>query len=325
MVEEAPIDVLLFGLGAIGSFYAFVLQRCPRVRLTVVARSNYEAVKSNGVFIDSANHGEHRFHPHQVIRLPSEASKTFDYVVCAHKAIDMEDAVAKLAPTVGASSTIVIVQNGVGNEDPFRRAFPTCSIISCVAWVGASQPSPGVVQHTVSEHTELGLFPNPGLDAGLERNRMGMFASLLEQGETSFHIVDDIQRRKWEKVVWNCAWNATTALTSMDTHAWLSSSTDAESWTRRLMLEVIAAGKACGVPLEDDLVDKLMEKIHSLPPVQTSMQVDRASNRPMEIEVILGYPLRKAREFGVQTPLLETLYLLLRAIDGKGGSKKRIK
>ena len=31
----------------IGSFYAFILQRCERVRLTVVARSNYEAVKSN--------------------------------------------------------------------------------------------------------------------------------------------------------------------------------------------------------------------------------------------------------------------------------------
>jgi hypothetical protein len=58
-----PIDVLLYGLGAyafltrimcictdkrsIGSFYAFILHRADRVRLTVVARSNYDAVVKN--------------------------------------------------------------------------------------------------------------------------------------------------------------------------------------------------------------------------------------------------------------------------------------
>lgn len=33
--------------GRIGSFYAFILSRSDRVRLTVVARSNYEAVRAN--------------------------------------------------------------------------------------------------------------------------------------------------------------------------------------------------------------------------------------------------------------------------------------
>lgn len=32
---------------SIGSFYAFILDRSDRVRLTVVARSNYEAIKNN--------------------------------------------------------------------------------------------------------------------------------------------------------------------------------------------------------------------------------------------------------------------------------------
>lgn len=34
----------------IGSFYAFILERTSRVRLTVVARSNYEAVKNHVCF-----------------------------------------------------------------------------------------------------------------------------------------------------------------------------------------------------------------------------------------------------------------------------------
>ena len=38
---------MLTGLASIGSFYAFILERTKRVRLTVVARSNYEAVKKD--------------------------------------------------------------------------------------------------------------------------------------------------------------------------------------------------------------------------------------------------------------------------------------
>lgn len=36
-----------YTIASIGSFYAFILSRSDRVRLTVVARSNYDAVKAN--------------------------------------------------------------------------------------------------------------------------------------------------------------------------------------------------------------------------------------------------------------------------------------
>lgn len=55
--------VLLYGLGAIGGFYAFILSRNKDVELDVVARSNYDAVKQNGLEIYSANHGEHIVQP----------------------------------------------------------------------------------------------------------------------------------------------------------------------------------------------------------------------------------------------------------------------
>lgn len=56
-----------------------------------------------------------------------------DYVVCAHKAIDQDDVAAQLKPVVDPSrTTIVVIQNGVGNEEPFRKHFPQNSIITCV-------------------------------------------------------------------------------------------------------------------------------------------------------------------------------------------------
>lgn len=68
-----------------------------------------------------------------MLKSPAEAEGTFDYVVCAHKAIDQDAVPAILAPAIdGKKTTLVIIQNGVGNEEPFRRAFPSVTIITCV-------------------------------------------------------------------------------------------------------------------------------------------------------------------------------------------------
>ncbi|KAL4953803.1 FMN-dependent dehydrogenase-domain-containing protein [Aspergillus filifer] len=311
-------DVLLYGLGAIGSFYAFILHRSDRVRLTVVARSNYDVVKANGITINSENHGSHTFRPHQVVKSPAEASGPVDYVVCAHKAIDQEDVAAKLAPVVDeARTTIVIIQNGVGNEEAFRQQFPKNSILTCVTWVGAKQSTPGIVSHTKSEDMQIGLYPNPTLTRATEQHRLDTFVDLLSKGNTVFTVLEDMQRQRWEKVVWNAAWNSLTALTNVDTQAWLHSSPDAEPYTRRLMREVIAIARGCGVQLHDGLVDQLMDRINAMPGIGSSMQTDCRSGRPMEIDVILGFPVRKARELGIQAPYLESLYVVLRAVDGR--------
>ncbi|KAJ5583127.1 hypothetical protein N7535_001747 [Penicillium sp. DV-2018c] len=308
------IDVLLYGLGAIGSFYAFIISRNDRVRLTVVARSNYEAVLVNGITIKSANHGEHTFHPYRVVKSVAEVPPV-DFVVCAHKAIDQEEHASQLRPAIDDRTTIVAIQNGVGNEEPFRKYFPNASIISCVAWVGANQTSPGIVEHTSSEDTEMGLYSNPNVDGDVEQQRLETLAELFRNGKTNFQIHENIQIRRWEKVVWNVAWNSITALTMLDSQSFLHSSQDAEPFTRKLMQEVIHVARACAVPLQDSLVDELMAKINSMPGIISSMQTDCKHGRPLEIDVILGFPVKKSRELGISAPSLETLYVILRAVD----------
>lgn len=49
------------------------------------------------------------------------------------------------------------------------------------------------------------------------------------------------------------------------------------------------------------------------------MYVDAKEGRHLELDVILGYPMKKANEFGMDVPTLSTLYALLKAIDGRLG------
>jgi ketopantoate reductase len=330
------IEVLVHGLGAIGAFYAFILQRCKNVRLSVVARSNYEVVKATGMLVKSENHGEHHFHPAATVKTPGEAGHAFDFIVCCNKATSLDYTAEQFAPVVDQDrTTIVLMQNGVGNEDPFHKRFPKCSILSGVVsctcpliyctlltegaqvWIGGSQESPGVVRQHLAEGTEIGLFSHLETSPARQQGDLDRFTALLAEGGTPFDVRAEIQTSRWKKVVWNAAWNSLTALSAVDAQGWLTSSDYALKTTRRLMEEAIHVAQAIGVPgVEEALIDELIPKMQALKgPVYTSMYYDTKAGRAMEVEVILGTIVEKAREQGVPVPTVETLYALLLAVD----------
>lgn len=162
---------------------------------------------------------------------------------------------------------------------------------------------------------QMGLYPNKAGDSALDKSHLSQFESLLSIGKTIFQIVPDIQVQRWEKVVWNAAWNSLTALTLTDTHSWLNSSDLSTPMTRRLMKEVIDVANALDVSLKYDLIDQLLDKILGMPPIGSSMRTDYENGKPMEVEVILGYPVRKGRELGIEVTTIETLYTVLLAIN----------
>ena len=171
-----------------------------------------------------------------------------------------------------------------------------------------------MIKHTKSEHTQIGLFPNPKLDRNLEQNRLDRFLELLKIGGTPFDVEDDMQIKRWEKVVWNAAWNSVTSLTLLDTHSWLNSE-GGMSLTRQLMTEVIDVAQKCDVSLSYNLIDELIDKILKMPGIYSSMHADRVAGRQMEVEIILGTPVKKAKEFGMKVPIIETLYTLLNGLN----------
>lgn len=183
--------------------------------------------------------------------------------------------------------------------------------------MGAGQSQPGIIEHRASEDTQIGIFPNAALDATFEKAKLDEFTSLLSEGKTPFTIEENIQIQRWEKVVWNVAWNSLTTLTMLDTHAWLKSSENSTPMTRNLMREVIDVARKSGVPLEYKLIDTLIDRILAMDSIGSSMQVDCKAGRPMEVDVILGTPFKKGKQLDVPTPTLDVLYTLLLAVNSR--------
>jgi ketopantoate reductase len=91
------------------------------------------------------------------------------------------------------------------------------------------------------------------------------------------------------------------------------------------MEEVFAAAKVVlGRPLPDRLAkpDQILVSTERNKGSKPSMLLDWESGKPLELEVILGNPVRMARERGFEMSRLHTLYALLRSAQNMRNEEK---
>ncbi|KAJ1940682.1 hypothetical protein EC988_006965, partial [Linderina pennispora] len=163
--SDSLIKVLLVGAGALGSVYAWRLDVSGKAQVTVVCRSNYEAVKKDGFCINSQIFGNSVYHPHRVVPTVNEAvadGQVYDFVIVCTKALpNRGDTSHIIAPAVRDPHTaVMLIQNGIGIEDPYAVRYPNNPIVSTISYIDANQPSSGTVRHGTLTLLDMGLF-NP--------------------------------------------------------------------------------------------------------------------------------------------------------------------
>ncbi|KAF8917392.1 putative ketopantoate reductase [Mucidula mucida] len=321
---STPEQILFFGIGAIGSYYAFILNEAPNSLVTVCGRSNYDAVKNDGMKLQSWKFGtkEHiKFHG--VVKTPSDpsiASTKFSFVVCANKAITANPPISEqIAPAVSENTTIVLIQNGVGNEEEFQKRFPNNTVLSGVTWVGARQTTPGIIEHYNENSMQFGCHWSDEISRETQQQNLDKIVELFRAGGTDITVVPVIDVYRWKKTIWNCAWNTLTALTMCNTAEFLSASESGPLVARALMEEMASIAHAvlgsAGDEIDDTFITELLTRDSVLRGLYSSMCMDAKYGRPMEVDVIVNGPLRKAKALGIKTPTLETIAALVSAMD----------
>ena len=303
--------VIVVGAGAIGAFYASVLARAGS-EVSVVARSDFEAVSRDGYRIRSEMLGDLSFRPAQVVRNADEYRGEADYVLCALKHVRGVDRAALIRPALGPRTAIVLVQNGIDVEREIAQALPANELISAVAYAAVSREAPGhVVHHSGFTRLVIGNYPN-GVSAAVER-----LAALVKAGGTSVQASDDIVGARWRKCAWNTVFNPISALGGgLGTRDILASDATTR-FAREAIEEVCAIAAAAGHPLPPDWPEQQISGTLRLPNYVSSMGQDLLAGRPMETEALLGNAVRAARTLAVPAPRLEALYALLSMLEQK--------
>jgi 2-dehydropantoate 2-reductase len=304
------MNILIVGAGAVGALFGSALAR-QGARVSVVCRSDYDAVSRDGYDIRSSVFGDHRFRPERVYRNVADCREPPDYLMLTSKVLENVDRAALIRPAVGPRTVIVLIQNGVDIEPPVAEAFPDNELLSSLAFVAVGRGAPGKVNHLSLGSLILGRFPS-GVTPAAQA-----IAAAFEAGKVPCKLTENVIGARWQKAVWNAVFNPISILGGvLDTNAMLR--TDAEvAFARRAMQEVCDVAQAAGHPQSPNLVEQMLATTRQMPAYKTSMALDYENGRPMEIEAILGNTVRAARRVGVATPNLDAIYALSKMVAGK--------
>jgi 2-dehydropantoate 2-reductase len=325
-----PLNILIVGAGAIGAFYASRLAVVPDVNVSVICRSNYTAVSTAGFKIISPKFGTSTFTPAHTFPNPSSAiaSKiSWDYIIVSTKALpDLNDDSTILDGLVSESSVIVLIQNGLGVEDPYLERFPNAVVLSAVTVTSAAQNKPGEITHNRWTRISVGPYIPGSTDStthtaagkrAIERN--STFIGLLKAGgvaDAEEYSHAKLQMVRWHKIAINASFNPTAVLSGGSTNHAIALDSELHRHITGVMEEVLAtAPKVLGTPLPKDLATPeliMKSTMRNTSGSKPSMLLDWEGGKKMELEVILGNPIRIAREKGLEMPRLQSLYALLR-------------
>ena len=334
MAPAGKSRVLLVGSGGVGTMASYALETGGQADVTSVLRSNYDAVKKNGFSIDSIEHGNgiKGFRPTQILKevpnVAKEGLPLFDYIVVTTKNIpDVPPTVSDIIePAVTPNTTaVVLLQNGLSIEKPLIERFPENAILSGVSLISASESPYGVILHEFNDVSKIGPFDGLRVIKQTAESQARRFVEIYNAcGRVDCQYDDDVSFTRWRKLVYNSSFNSVSAILNMDVVRMRMTRYIIDDLVRPAMLEIMAPAKAAGVELPDGVDDFFIRMDppddHFLP----SMGQDSAKGNFMEIEIIVGAPVREAQRLGVPVPTLQTIYGLLKGLQVKTKETKGI-
>jgi len=300
--------IAMIGAGAVGGYYGGRLAQHGH-DVHFLLRSEYDAWRTNGVRVKSidgdftvAAKGLHVYND------PAAMPK-MDLVIVTLKSTENKFLQPLVTPLLHEKTTILALQNGLGNEQAAAQFFGADRIIGGIAFTCINRIEPGVIEHIDYGHIRIGEFARAGKSERLEQ-----IAAIFNASKVRAQAIDDLKLGRWDKQVWNIPFNGLGALLDATTDRLLAD----ESGTNlvlAIMQEVLEAAALDGVQLAPDLPEQKIGMTRTMGAYRTSTQIDRRLRKPMEIESIFGIPVHIARRNGQHLRLLEMLYFALRQVD----------
>ncbi len=302
----------LVGPGAVGGFYGGMLANAG-VDLHFLLRSTYEFVSSEGLhLIHHADGG--RKEPVKSLKAYRNASEIgpCDWVIVAVKSTANDELGSILEPLVDERTSLLTLQNGMGNVENLARFFGRERIILaglCFTCINRTEPNriesifPGYVQFG-----QYGSSPSPKAEGMIEA---------FENAGVKVRRAESLDEALWRKLCWNVPFNGLSIAGGGITTDRILSDAVLRARARFIMDEIQAGAKAHEISIEDSFLDRQLELTEPMGPYKPSSLIDYLDKKPVEVEAIWGEPLRRGLSKKVPMPELERLYRELLALtDG---------
>jgi 2-dehydropantoate 2-reductase len=262
-------------------------------------------MKSQGLKVQGGR-GETHLVPTRATDDPAGIGKV-DIVLFCVKLWDVESAGQHIRPLIGPDTAVIPLQNGIDAAERLIPILGSNAVMGGVAQISASIVGPGLIQ-------QVGTFMRMifGEFDGKRHKRGEDFLALCLKAGFDATLSEQILTELWMKFILLASNAGITAATRQPIGK-LRDDDDIRPIMIAAFREVFDVGRAKGVVLPADAVEKILDFIgHAPPTMKASMALDLERGNRLELPWLGGKVVELGRQLGVPTPTHSMMYAMLK-------------
>jgi 2-dehydropantoate 2-reductase len=305
--------IAVIGAGGVGGGFGAALAKAG-ADVTFLARgAHLAAMKSAGLKVTGPR-GDTHLVPTQATDDPAEIGPV-DIVLFCVKLWDVESAGERIKPLIGPNTGVIPLQNGIDAPERLLPILGKNAVMGGVAQISASITAPGTI-------TQVGTFMRMvfGELDGSKSKRAEDFLALCLKAGFEATLSEAVLTDLWMKFIL-LASNAGMMSLARQPIGNLRDDPDMLPIFRSAYQEVIDVGRARGIKLPADALERILDSTKHFPPgMKASMALDLDRGNRLEVPWLSGKVAELGRQLGVPTPTHGMMYAMLKpyAMGAKG-------
>ncbi len=284
-------NVLICGIGAVGSIYADKISKSSAVLKILVDKNRLEKyTKSPKVF-----NGKPLILDYI---LPENTDFKADLIIVATKYDGLADIVRNIKNFVKDDTIILSLLNGVTSEEIIAKTYGwKHTLISY--FIGHSAMRQGnIITHDGAGDIVFGVKDNQLTDA----SDIEILKAFFEKVGVTYRIPHDMLRAYWLKFMLNVSSNQPSAILHL-TFGQMQNSKNFLDFSKKIMEEVRLIAQAEGVQNTESMIDEAFKSFNKmLPEGKTSMLQDIEAGRKTEVEIFASTVIDFGKKHNIPTP-----------------------
>lgn len=297
-------NVLIIGLGAIGSIYATKLHQynpgCVRV---LVDASRLERYKASGILLNGIRRDFEYV-------LPESSGEKADLILIATKFDALSESIAAIENFVHDQTVIISLLNGITSEDLIAERYGWDKVLHAYfighgsTRTGNEITFDGVGRIVFGEANAQGRTP-----------KVDSVCQFFDKAKIDYEVPYDILFSQWCKFVVNVGINQASAVLRA-TYGDFQRSEKAYAIVFELMQEAVLVAHKAGIHNADRLLPWAEEFIRNMPSAfKSSMLQDIEAGKKTEVDMFGGAVCALGEKYGVPTPVNEMFLKLIKALE----------
>lgn len=295
-------NVLICGLGAIGSIYADKIQKFnPDSLRVLVDEERFERYSNNPIIFNG-----NELHFNYI--LPNDDSFKADLVIIATKYDGLSDVIKNMKNFIQSDTVILALLNGVTSEKIIAETYGREKLLYSY-FIGHSAVRTG--RNVIHDDVNTIVYGSENT-ADIENvQRVKKYFDLVG---INYKIPEDIIHSLWLKYMLNVSANQSTAILRL-TFGEMLANEKCMNFAINIMKEVQQIAKAEGVKNTDIMIDETIAHLHTMiPEGKTSMLQDVEAGRKTEVDMFAGTVIELGLNHNIQTPYNQIIKEILDAI-----------